>query len=332
VINLKIVKYVCFFVFCCMILSGCGNKNSDDILKELDKKISNLSSYRLSGVLEIINGENNYLYDVDVSFLKDNNFRVSLKNQTNNHEQIILRNSDGVYVLTPSLNKSFKFQSEWPYNNSQTYLLHNLLNDIKGDSDSVFDKTSDGYIITTKVNYSNNKDLINQKIYLDNDSNIKCVEVFDSNGLVKMKMSISSIDYNCDFDSNYFKLDNNMSVSVDLDNFTSKIGDVLYPMYIPQNTYLSSQDKVSIQDGERIIMTFSGDYPFMLIQETLNSDSSLISVSGEPLQLVDSIGIIDDSSITWIDGGVEYYLVSNVLEQNQLIDVAKSLSVASIQK
>jgi len=41
-----------------------------------------------------------------------NSLRVSLKNKTNNHEQIILKNSDGVYVLTPSLNKSFKFQSD----------------------------------------------------------------------------------------------------------------------------------------------------------------------------------------------------------------------------
>lgn len=51
----------------------------------------------------------------------------------NNHEQIILRNKDGVYVVTPSLNKSFKFQSEWPYNNSQVYLLQSIVDDIKDD-------------------------------------------------------------------------------------------------------------------------------------------------------------------------------------------------------
>ena len=36
-----------------------------------------------------------------------------------------------VRVLTPSLNKSFKFQSDWPYNNSQVYLLQTLLSDIQ---------------------------------------------------------------------------------------------------------------------------------------------------------------------------------------------------------
>ena len=41
---------------------------------------------------------------------------------------------DGVYVLTPSLNKSFKFQSDWPYENSQIYLLNALIKDIEKDS------------------------------------------------------------------------------------------------------------------------------------------------------------------------------------------------------
>ena len=36
-----------------------------------------------------------------------------------------------VRVLTPTLNKSFKFQSDWPYNNSQVYLLQTLLSDIQ---------------------------------------------------------------------------------------------------------------------------------------------------------------------------------------------------------
>lgn len=41
---------------------------------------------------------------------KDNLFKVSLTNQVNNHEQIILRNNDGVYVLTPSIGKVLNFK------------------------------------------------------------------------------------------------------------------------------------------------------------------------------------------------------------------------------
>lgn len=330
---MRFIKKVFYLCICLVFFTGCGKENGSDVLKGLSKKIDGLNSYHLSGVLEIINNENTYVYDVDVSYLKDNNFRVSLKNQTNNHEQIILRNSDGVFVLTPSLNKSFKFQSEWPYNNSQSYLLHSILNDIKNDTDMIFEDDEDGYIITVKTNYSNNKDLVKEKIYIDKDKNIKSVEVIDSDGNVKMKMSINNIDYNANYDNDYFKLDNNMTVFSEAIDSKKQIDSILYPMYIPQNTYLSGQNKVSLDDGERIIMTFSGDYPFMLIQETINSnDSSILSVAGDPLQLIDTVGVIDDSSITWVNDGVSYYLVSNSLEKEQLVEIANSMSVASIVK
>ena len=328
---MKFLKMFFIFCFCLVVLSGCGNKDSD-LLKGLSKKIDGLSSYHLSGALEIVNNENTYLYDVDVSFLKDNFFRVSLVNKSNNHEQIILRNSEGVYVLTPSLNKSFKFQSEWPYNNSQSYLLHSILNDINSDSDRVIEYNDDSYIITVKAQYTNNDELIKQKIYIDKDKNIKCVEVLDSSDIVKMKMSFNDIDYNYKYDEADFKLENNMTVFSDFSDYKGSIDDVLYPMYIPKNTFLSSQNKVSIPDGERVIMTFSGDSPFMIIEETLGSSDSMLFVSGDPFQLVDSVAVMDETSITWISDGIEYYLVSNSLDQQQLIDVANSMTVASIVK
>lgn len=96
-------KYFLTFVFLtfCLLASGCGSKNEKDIAKQLSKKIEKTTSYHLTGILEIVNNEDSYLYDVDVSYEKDDKFRVSLKNQTNDHEQIILKNDEGVYVLTP---------------------------------------------------------------------------------------------------------------------------------------------------------------------------------------------------------------------------------------
>ena len=80
-------------------------------------------------------------------------------------------------VLTPSLNKSFKFESNWPYNNSQIYLLQSILSDINNDKALEFNSKDDSYIITTSVNYPNNKDLVKQNIYLDKKLNLKQVLV-----------------------------------------------------------------------------------------------------------------------------------------------------------
>ena len=117
------MKKICLILCFCFLLIGCGKYSVNDAQKDLEKKIEKIKGYNLSGEMEIINNDDVYKYNVDVSYAKNDKFRVSLKNKTNNHEQIILKNSDGVYVLTPTLNKSFKFQSDWPYNNSQVYLL-----------------------------------------------------------------------------------------------------------------------------------------------------------------------------------------------------------------
>ena len=328
---MKKIKKILFFAMLMIIMSGCGKNSSENTIKTLTKKIEETQSYHLEGILDIINNENTYSYDVDVAYKKDNNFKVSLKNKTNNHEQIILRNTEGVYVLTPSLNKSFKFQSEWPYNNSQSYLLQNLINDIKNDSEYNTEEIEEGYVVTTKTNYSNNKDLKTQKIYINKEKDIYQVEVLDDNGNIKIKMKINKIDYNPNYNDDTFKLENNMTVSKE--EQVSKIEDIIYPMYIPQNTYLSSQNKVSKENGERIIMTFAGDNPFMLIQETINqNEEGITSVNVEPYQVDNSIGIMDETSITWVDKGIEYYLVSNTLDQEELISVANSLTTAAIQK
>ena len=47
-----------------------------------------------------------------------------------------------VIVLTPSLNKSFKFQSDWPYNSSQSYILQPLLEDMENEEEQKYKKTA----------------------------------------------------------------------------------------------------------------------------------------------------------------------------------------------
>ena len=95
---MKKILYISMMIFGLIVFSGCGKIDEKDVLKELAKKINESSSYNVKGQLEIINSEYVYEYDVDVAYQKEENFRVSLKNKTNNHEQIILKNKEGVFV------------------------------------------------------------------------------------------------------------------------------------------------------------------------------------------------------------------------------------------
>ena len=320
-----------------LLVSGCGKNSETSVINDLEKRINKASAYKVTGVLEIVNNDEVYTYDVEVSYKKNNNYRVSLTNQANNHTQVILKNSDGVYVLTPALNKSFKFQSDWPYSNSQVYLLKSLINDIKDTKDRGFKDVKSGYSLSTKVNYPNNSKLVKQTIELDKDGDFKKVSVYDSNNIICMTMTFDSIDYSPTFKKDYFNLDSVMStysISEEEVKETTMIDDTIYPLVIPNGTKLVSEEKIKKDVGDRIIMTFDGDKPFLLVEETavVEDEFTVIPTYGEPFQLMDTLGVMTNNSLTWTSNGIEYYIVSDVLNQNELVEVAQSISYLPTMK
>ncbi len=318
------------------LITGCGKYDDKEVMKDLTKRYDNPKGYYLEGDMEIINNEDVYKYNVKASYQNPDFFKVSLKNIANNHEQIILKNEDGVYVLTPSLNKSFKFQSEWPYNNSQVYLIQTLLRDLKNDDKKVFEETENYYVFTTKVNYPNNRKLTKQVIYLDKDLNFKEVHVLNENNNPEIKMMITKTDIKATFKDKYFTLNENMATAMMEESITPvmKIEDVVYPMYIPENTYLNSQDPITKTIGERVILTFDGEKPFILVEETasIEEEFTIIPTYGEPMIIVDTIGAVSDNSVLWNNHGMEYYLASEVMGSQELLEVASSISVLPVIK
>ena len=53
---------------------------------------------------------------------------------------------------------------------------------------------------------------------------------------------------------------------------------------------------------------------------------------GEPYMFMDTIGALSDNSLTWSSGNIEYYLVSDVMNQEELIEVASSINVLPTMK
>ena len=208
-------------ILVCLILTGCGKHDEKEVLKEFQNKVNNADSYFLTGEMELVNNEDVYNYNINVSYKKDDFYKIELVNAVNDHKQVILRNTEGVYIVTPSLNKSFKFQSDWPYNNSQVYLLSSLLDDISNDENRTFEDSSEGYIFTSSVNYPNNEKLVNQKVYFGKDYLPKKVEVLDADGNPQITMNFSKIDLRTEFNDTYFDLNSILDTN-NMDNTDSK--------------------------------------------------------------------------------------------------------------
>lgn len=333
-------------------ITGCGEYKLEDAIKDFSKSVENSKSYKVNGTMEISSGEEIFTYSIDTYYLKDDYYKVILVNQTNNHEQIILKNADGLYVVTPSLNKSFKFDSVWPDNSSQAYILQNLVNDIKNDSSAILEKKDNEYIIRSKVNYPNNEELSYQKIHFDKNMNLNKVEVYNNEDIVKIKVNFKTIDLKAKLSKDDFVLDDlidepNINETQNNDNCSeetckeesnnceegkceetsSTLDSIIYPLYIPSETHLSSSETVSTETGQRVILTFSGDKNFVIVEEkaVASNDFEVVPVFGDPLMLNDTVGALSSNSISWHANDISYYLVSSDLTANEMVNVAKSL-------
>ncbi len=340
-------KVVILAISFMLLITGCGKKSEEDLISKFEKSVENAKSYILKGNMEILSNEETYTYSIEANYLQDDYYKVTLVNQTNNHEQIILKNTDGVYVVTRALNKSFKFQSEWPSNSSQSYILSSLLNDIKNDENASLEEQEKNYVIKTTVNYPNNSSLTYQKIYFDKDMNLEQVEVYDNKDIVNIKVVISSLDLKAGLSEDDFRLEdlidmnakkeenktnestpNNETENESCDTKSSNIlDDIIYPLYIPSETYLSNSEEINTDEGNRMILTFAGDKNFVLIEEVANvaSEFEIIPVYGDPIMLSDTIAAKSANSMYWTSDNISYYLTSNELSTEEMITIAESL-------
>ena len=323
-------KYlVIILLFICLLISGCSKDSDKSVIRNINDLFNKSKGYYLSGNLSIFNNDDNYTYDVDVYYKKDDYYKVILTNKMNSHTQIILKNDDGVYVLTPALNKSFKFQSDWPNDNSQIYLLDSLLRDISNDDEYKFNKSDDVYEFITKVNYPNNSKYVSQKITFNSKFKLKGVEVYNNDDVKVMELSVDKINLSYKFDDNCFDLDSFITAN-DITEDTSEMSsldDIIYPLYLPAGTKLVEESRIDKDNGERVIMTYDGEKSFLLVEETLDvfDEFTVIPTMGEPYQLLDTLGVMTDNSLSWVSGNTEYYLVSDVMSVSELLEVAESI-------
>ena len=105
-------------------------------------------------------------------------------------------------------------------------------------------------------------------------------------------------------------------------------------MYLPTGTKLQSEETVKTNNSERIILTFTGDKSFTLIEEVSKTpkEFEVTSTSGELVFYENVLGSLTDTSINWSMNGKDYYIIGDNLTNEELLKVAASTSVVSLTK
>ncbi len=311
-----------------------SGKSISDTLKNVNQ---NLNSYQLEASMELNNGEEQRTFNVNVSYLKKEDqdlFRVSLYDTTLNQEQIMLRNEEGVYVLTPTLNQVYQFKSGWPLNSPKPYIYQSLLEVFDGDYTTK--KVDDGIIVTSEPTYKNAPQYTKQEIKFTKDLVPLWVHLYNDKNEVLVNVTFTKVETGVEFSEDYFNLSKNMDESrQNLSSSTSSTFDDL-PLLLTgadMNVSVKDQTNASI-DGENVyLVSYEGDVAFTVVQKIIegSDEMSITEVEGDLVLLVNGFACLDTDKVIYLYNGVECTIYGDNLTVTNYIDIANGLEVVGVK-
>lgn len=297
--------------------------------KQFEKTMSNMTSYLLEGDMEITKGEDIKSYTLQVAYQKDENelFKVSLYDKDLNQEQIILRNTEGVFVITPSLNQVFKFEGDWPMNSPKPYLLQSMV-EIMNQENTTIQKESGGYLVSSDVVYPNNKNFKRQEMMFDKDAKIQWLQIFNQDNNPELKIVFHKVEYDHKLEESYFQAPTTLESKVS----SSMISDADLPLFPSQvfNAKLTNKSTMSSNGVTKHILEFSGDSNFTVVQSIRQapSNTQTVLMPGQMIDTLDIVGFYDGNKLSAIYNQVEFTVFSDELGPEEMMSVIQSMQVA----
>ena len=288
-----------------------------------------IESYILQGNMEVLKGEDTKSYVIEVGYQKGDTdkFRVSLKDQDLDQEQIILRNDEGVFVVTPSLNQIFQFEGDWPLNTPKPYLLQTIT-DIVQQEDATIEKQDDGYLVEASVSYPGNESFDHEQIFFDSDGKIEWLQIFNSDNTAELKIVFSEVEYDAVMDEDYFTtptvLESTASTQI-----VEEEDLPLYPVKV-FSSQLTNVNSMQVNGQTRYILEYTGEKNFTVV-ETLTQESDTtqtVIMPGEMIDVLDVIGVYDGNHLSAVYNQIEFSVYSDDLSPEEMMQVIQSMQVA----
>lgn len=305
------------------LLGGCNSNNTNkNDLSNVTKLMNKLDSYQLTADMTIYKDTKEIKANVAVDYLKSDYYKVSLKT-LNGHEQIIVKNTDGVYVLTPSIGKQFKFESDWPKTSAHAYLVNELWDDISEDTEMNYQISSNQIIINASFKEPYN-DIKNIKFYFSIDKNIpEKIELLSTDNKIKVSVVINSFTPNPKLGIELFnpeKIMNNANIGDGGINPTSLD---LTVGYVIENTVLQSS---RITD-DCAIMCYGGDKNYTIVAKRLEiSDDNVVLPITDYELLECGIMTYSANSSRYYVGDLEIMVFSSVLNIDEVAQIITEIT------
>ncbi|CAM3486666.1 DUF4367 domain-containing protein [Marinicrinis lubricantis] len=334
----KITVLMALVICVSAFLAGCGSKSANDVVGDLGDVVNDLNSYYASGVMTIHTSQEPQKYEVEVSYQKPEYYRIALTNMEKDISQIVLRNDEGVFILTPHLKKSFRFQSEWPKGQGQVYLYQTLADSIIQDGQRQFTKDDEhsAYVFDVTANYQNST-LARQKIWLDQKSYAaKRVEIADSGNQVLVELEFNQFEFDKKFEASEFDMQHNLTSyelevmptmgEIEDDGVEEQFG-VIMPAYTPEGVLHNGVHDLEFGEQMAVMLDFTGEYNYTIV-ESRPMEQTVDAGVGKLVDIGGMQGVMtgdEKKMLRWFYDGIEFKLSSADLPESEMVKIAESV-------
>lgn len=330
----RIIKslLICFLILVTFTTIGC--KKNQDKVASFPEIVNELKSYKLSGTLESNFPSGTKVSNVTVYYKNPDLYRVELVLPNSLEKQVILKNTDGVFVLIPSLNKNFKVSSNWPLTTSYPYLLQSLAKDFIADQDKQVEKTDEYTTYKLKVKLFHNAEDMYQQIIFDNKTGYPTeIKVFKNDDTLISHFKVDSLEVDLDVKDELFENNKTMETlkevmsdeALDFDRAMS------YPTYCPTGLVLKEEVKTGSGNDQRVILTYSGTSFITIIEKFITPYETVKTeyIDGDVYVLGGVAAIINNETIKFYEAGIEYTLASANTDKLELVWIGDSLRLSN---
>lgn len=312
-----------------LLLVGCGAQNQEAVLKDLTDLKQNLKSYESKATMTVTANNTQQKYYIETWYQSPNYYRIALGNDEKQITQVILRNDDGIFVVSPQLKKSFRFKGDWAENSGHVYLYHAAVDRVLQAQDKKF--TSDKSSVSFSMKMEPENPLIStQRVTLKAGGyEPQQIALLDKEEKTVVTVDYSSFKTGVDFKKDAFTAEAAMAMAEDQATSKPVVAGakdfgVIEPRYVPAGAKLLEPQETQ----SSILLRYSGQDPFTIIeQRPAAKDSNLrvgqiVDLWGTPAVMTGAEG--DTRTLQWFHEGVEFSLTGK-MTTGDMVQVAQSM-------
>ena len=287
----------------------------------------NLKSYESKATMTVSANNQVQKYSIETWYQSPHYYRIALGNENKEITQVIVRNDDGVFVVSPQLKKSFRFRGDWAENQGYVYLYHAAIDRVLNAKDRNFE-AKDGNLSFTMKMEPENPLVTEQKVVLK-DSNLGPVQIalLDKESKAVVSVDYESFKTGVEFKKDAFTPEAAMAMApTDAKPVMAGAKDfgIIEPRYLPSGSKMVDQQETK----STVMLRFDGEKPFTITeQRPAAKDTSLYA--GQMVDLWGTTAVVNSTesgnrSMYWFHNGVEFSLTGNMAVQ-EMVKVAQSM-------